>query len=394
VLHNPVRGTPAVAVAFGELMVDAQGTRYAFPGVTLSYHRGGVYAATSGKALYYKDEAGGPAIVVAAKGGSQTLYAGFSHPVRELAAHPIEVKAGQLIAYAGPKDLLFEYAPSKGVLHAGNQVNPCGSTTSNGATGTIGLLFAQSSPMGWARFHTLSLDGVAFSPGPYPSGDPDVPTPENLSVGSVIGTHVVAPTVYQGDDIWSSYYVVLCGNVVFASGPNARYAGPFPYPNPTASSSPPLVTPSLPPLVFFRDAGTQGSALTQPLPQPYPYGCPAPDPPDYYTYSTPVFTADGESHFIYYTAKYGESNDTVTFSSSNTAVVTVDPASPSPLPVFATAPPPWPPPSPRGHIVSAGTGAAAIAVYDSSCTCTDAPINVTVLPTPSPAPVPTPAPNI
>ncbi|HKE37234.1 MAG TPA: hypothetical protein VKB39_07375, partial [Candidatus Baltobacteraceae bacterium] len=167
----------------------------------------------------------------------------------------------------------------------------------------------------------------------------------------------------------------------------------------TASPAVPLVTPSLPPLVFFRDAGELGKTLVAPLPAPYGRACPAPAPGNFYTFSSPVFNQVGQSKFVYYTANSPApggtpvSGDTVTFAVSTPGVITVSPASPSPLPVFPTLPPPWPPPSPRADITAVGPGTATITVQDSSCTCTDAPITVTVNPTPTPAEIPTPIPN-
>jgi hypothetical protein len=397
-LHSPVKGTPPISIAFGQLVADSSNTRYAFPGVEYAYHGGKyVYAATSGRATYYASLSGyGQAIVVKSAAGVETLYSGFARPVKQFVKSPrLKVKSGEVIAVAGALPLRFEYAPSGNVLAAGTQSNPCGSG-SDGASGTISIMPSEVAV--FARFHALSLDGTPLPAGAYPSGSPDVATPSNLAVSNVIVAHAAAPAVYEHSDVFSGFYVVLCGNVVFAAGP-LRSAGPFPYPSPTASSSAPLVTPSLPPLVFFRDPGRFGAALAAPLPAPYARGCPAPAPGNFYVFASPAFNEVGQTKYVYYTADTPQpgntpiDNDTVTFTSSDASVVTTNPASPSPLAVFPTAPPPWPPPSPRADITAAGIGTATIAVYDSSCQCTDAPINVTVNPTPSPAPVPTPIPN-
>lgn len=397
-LHSPVKATPAIVVAFGELRMNSAKTRYAFPGVEFAYHGGKyVFAATSGKATYLADAAGlGPAIVIKTQSGVETVVSGFAHPVKSFLKTPHRrVKGGQVIAIAGTQPLRFQYAPTGNVLGTGTQANPCGSA-GNAASGTISVM--PSDVAVYARFHALSLDGIPESPGPYPSGSPDVATPENLVVRDVAVSHSIVASVYEHSDVFSAFYIVLCGNVVFAKGP-ARYAGPFPYTNPTASSAAPLVTPSLPPLVFFRDSGKLGKTLVAPLPAPYGRACPAPAPGNFYTFSAPVFNWIGQSKFVYYTANTPApgatpvSGDTVTFAVSTPGIVTVNPVSPSPLPVFPTLPPAWPPPSPRADITATGVGKATISVFDSSCQCTDAPISVTVNPTPTPADIPTPIPN-
>jgi hypothetical protein len=388
-LKSPVSGTPKIAIAFGQLMLDSQNSRFANPGIAWVVKPGkDIHAATSGKATY---DAKQSTIVVKSSTGVETLYAGFGRPVRKLLHSSLKVKAGQTIAVSGSLYFRFQYAPSGNVLQAGTQANPCGSGASNGASGTISVM-PQSIPV-YVRFHALTFDGVPIAPGPYPSGNPDVATPQTLTAANVTATNTIVPTVYEHSDVFNGYYVVLCGNVVFATGKNWRAAGPFPYPSPTSGSSAPLVTPSLPPLVFFRDPGAQGKSLAAPLPAPWSQGCPAPAPATLYVFSNPVFHWIGQTKYMYYTANGGQSGDNVYFSSSSANVVSVNPASPSPLPVFATAPPAWPPPSPRADIAATGVGTATITVNDASCTCTDPPIDVTVSPTPSPAPVPSPLPN-
>ena len=404
-LHSPVKGNPPIVVAFGELRMNSAKTRYAFPGVEYAYHGGkDVLAATSGTAAYLGNVKGlGQTLVVKTRSGVETLYEGFARPVETfLKSRHRRVTAGQAIAIAGMQPLRFEYAPAGNVLESGTQSNPCGSGGS-AADGTISVMPREVAV--YARFHTLSLDGTPLPPvtypsGAYPAGSPDVATPSNLSVTDVVVAHVAVPSVYEHSDVFSSYYIVLCGNVVFATGP-PRYRGPFRYSNPTGSPAMPVVTPSLPPLVFFRDAGELGKSLVEPLPAPYRRACPAPAPGVFYTFASPVFNQAGQTKYVYYEANTpapGSSStpiddDTVTFTSSNNGVVTVEPASPSPLPVFPTWPPPWPPPSPRADITATGAGAATITVTDSSCSCTDSPISVTVNPTPTPAKIPTPVPN-
>ena len=397
-LHAPIKGSSPVVVAFGELRMNSAKTRYAFAGVEYAYHGGKyVLAATSGKATYLGNVSGlGESIVIKTESGIETLYAGFGRPVKGFLKTPHRrVKAGQIIAIAGTQPLRFEYAPAGNVLAGGMQSNPCGSG-SDVAGGTISVMPVDVAVL--ARFHALSLDGTPLPPGAYPTGSPDVATPSNLSVASVVVAHAAAPSVYEHSDAFGGFYIVLCGNVVFATG-HARYAGPFPYPNPTASSAAPLIRQSLPPLVFFRDAGELGKSLTVPLPAPYRRACPAPAPGDFYTFTSPVFNQIGQTKYVYYTANSPApggtpvTGDTVTFASGNNDIVTVNPASPSPLPVFPTQPPAWPPPSPRADMKAMGRGTTTITVFDSSCLCSDAPISVTVNPTPTPAEIPTPIPN-
>ena len=375
-------------------MVDRSGTRFAYPAVALKYgaHKH-VYAAVAGTARYYPALAGfGKAIVIRTSGGAEVLYAGFAAPKGILAKRgSMRVKAGEVVAFSGASSLRFEYAPSGGVRNAGTQVNPCGTGASNGASGSIGVM-PTSVPIE-VRFHSLTLDGVAVSPGPYPAASPDVLTPQTLTAASTAVAHTIAASVYEPGDSFGSYYVVLCGNVVFATGRHARYAGPFTFADDGTSASPS----PLPNLVFFRDPGDQGASLIEPLPQPWGKACPAPPPAYVYNdnFAAPVFYWVGQSKFLYYWSINGQSGDNVILSSSAASIVAVSPASPSPLPVFATEPPAWPPPSPRAEVVSTGVGTATIDQWDTSCGCYDSPnpIVVTVVPTPTPAPVPSPLPN-
>ncbi|MBV8654508.1 MAG: peptidoglycan DD-metalloendopeptidase family protein [Candidatus Eremiobacteraeota bacterium] len=395
-LHSPVHGALVVATAFGQLMQSAGGTRYAYPAISLAYKAGKpVYSALEGRARYVEREPGfGPAILVTAKSGAQVLYASFARPIRELAHTSIRVKAGQQIAVSGRSHLRFVYAPGGSVTSTGAQANPCGSGASNGASATISVM--PESVAVTTRFHAVSVNGTPLPPGPFPSGSPDVPTPEGISAANVVSVQAVAPTIYEHSDTFASFYVVLCGNAVFATG-HPRYAGPFPYPSPFASSTPPAVAPSLPPIVFFRDAGAYGTQLVEALPAPYARACPAPPPANTYTFTAPVFGQPGQTRYVYYWLNTLPPSpvptDYVTFNVSDAKVVTMNPASPSPLPVFSAQPAPWPPPSPRGEMTAVGTGAATIQVQDALCNCPDAAINVTVLATPVPAPIPTPLPN-
>jgi hypothetical protein len=294
------------------------------------------------------------------------------------------VKAGQPIALSGSSPLLFEYAPAGNIGNAGAQSNPCG--TQSGATASIGIMPANVAVL--ARFHSLSVNGTPVPPGPDPTSSPDVSTPAGLSVANIDQPATLAATMYEGSDVFSSYYIVLCGNAVFKTGSNPRVAGPFTYTEGTTSIA--QVSPSpLPQVVFFRDAGVKGSTLTADLPG-QTRGCPATPPANLYAWASPVFFGAGQTEWVRYVSIGGSSGDTVTFTSSQTSVIS---ASPSPLAVFATAPPAWPPPSPRADLTSGVPGTAMIIVFDTQSAQDDSPINVQVNATPSAAPVPSPLPN-
>lgn len=386
-LVSPIAGTPVVGTAYGQLIQPANAARYAFTGVTFAYPSGKkVFAATSGTATYYADlKPYGAAIVIKSTSGAETLYASFARSVLKLSKkHTAKVKAGQEIAVSGKSDLLYEYAPAGNIVEAGAQSNPCG--TSNGASGSISIM--PSAVAVYARFHTLAVNGAPIAAGPYPSGDPDVPTPSTISAANTDQPATIAATMYERSDVSSGYYVVLCGNAVFKTG-NARYAGPFTYTQGTTSVTTAVPSP-LPQVVFFRDPGTQSTSLIETLPAPYNQACPAPPPANVYVFASPTFYQIGQTEFAYYTSNTGQSGDTVMFTSSSTTVVT---ASPSPLAVFATAPPTWPPPTPHADFTATGFGTATITVFDSSCACNDTAINVTVASPSPPAPVPSPLPN-
>lgn len=397
-LHSPVKGTPVVATAFGQLEQTASGTRYAFPAVVFTYQKNRtILAALTGTAYSSKHFRGvsGAAIVIRAGSGAEVLYSGFASS--RLRKRVIAVKAGWPIAYSGGSFQLT-YFPNGNFQTNGIAANPCGN--SNGSSGTIGIMASDVAVQ--ARFHSLALNGVELTPGPYPTS-PDVLTPSSLSAANVTATQNLGATVYERSALPSDYYVVLCGNVAFATGPHLRYAGPFA--DPDAASSPrPLVTPSpLPKLVFFRDPGSFGSSLTEPLPAPWSNACPAPAPAFTYGYPAIVFNEVGQTEWAYFwwlppstppsPAPTPPSNATVTLTSTSAAVAT---ASPGIVPMYATQPPAWPPPSNHTTIVAVGTGYAT--VYGSpspNCNCqSPAPIGVTVNPPPTPAPVPTPVPNM
>jgi hypothetical protein len=237
------------------------------------------------------------------------------------------------------------------------------------------------------RFHSLWLNGVAASPGPNHSDNPDVLTPSSISTATVNTATTVVPSVYEGGDSWGNYYVVLCGNAAFATG-HERWAGPYTY---TESPSAVVYTiPSpLPAVVFFTDPGQNGPQLREPLPQPSgkptAAPCPAAPPADLYNFPTLTFNEVGQTEWVDYWC--ATSPDTVTFTPGDPSIVTV---SPSPLTVYSSPQPAWPPPPNHADFVAKAIGSTQIVVSDTLCPNSDTPFSVTVLPTPSPAPVPTP----
>lgn len=386
-LKAPVDGGVALDAAFGQLMQNSSKQFYANPGLIYHYASGkAIRAATGGVVKYYAKLAPyGKAIVITAKSGAQTLYARFEKAAVPNGAH---VVPGRQIAVSGADPLLFEYAPKGKVVTAGTQSNPCGSGN-DGAAATITVMPANVAT--YVRFHTLTFDGVAFTPGPFPTGTGitgDVGTPETITASNVLQTATASGHVYEGNDVFSEYYVVLCGNAVFQTG-NARYTQAYPYP-----TNQPSAAPSIPPIVFFRDAGAYGRDLTQKLPAPASQACPAPSPPNGYTITSLTFNQIGQEAYVWF---WCPSPSTETYTSSNTTVVV---ASPAAVPLATSPPPAWPPPSPRTDFTATGVGTAQIAATNSNAACTgqfpsgdDATFNVTVNATPSPAPVPTPLPN-
>ena len=385
-LKSPVAGTIAVGNAFGQLMATKTGTRYAFPNVDFTYAANkNVYAATAGVATYYaKMGSFGKTLIVKSGSGVQTQYSGLLRIKLTLSKkNTAPVKAGQAMAVSAGPLLHFAYAPKGQIGSASMHANPCG-TGNAAANGSISVM--PTNVAVYARFHTMSVDGVPLPPGQFPSGNPDVATPQTIGSTNVAKTATVNATVYERSVIYNqSYYVVLCGNAAFATGP-ARYAGPFQYPG--SSSTVVLASPAIPPVVFFRDAGTQGGSLIAPLPAPYAFACPAPGPANLYNNDAPIFYQVGQTQWLYYWCNL--TPDTVSFTSNNPSVAT---ESPSPVTVYSTAQPNWPPPSDIANITATGIGATTIAVSDQQCSGSDTPISVTVAPTPVAAGVPTPIPN-
>ena len=379
-LHAPLSGALTVATAFGQLMASG-GTRSAFSGVDFATKKGRlVYAATAGTVTYYASyKSYGKTAIVTAAGHAQTLYA----PVAFVGnPRSRKVKAGEAIAATAGALLHVRAADARGLDGpAAAQLNPCGDA--EGAAGTIALM--GESPAIDVELTTLTLDGVAL-PTPVPPGY--VTTPAVLSVAQVLPVHKYAFGVLEYGPAPGSYYVVLCGNVVFATG-NPRAAGPF-----TLAQR--ATTPSL---VFFRDAGTNGALLTTPLPA-YGRSCPAPAPPSGTFFLKPspappvlnvTFYQTGQTAWGYWTSPNGATGQTMQMAVGDASVVTVSPSS---VPIDATPPPtPYPPPSPFYTLTAAGIGSTQVTNTNTSCGCSAATIDVTVEATPTAAPVPSPLPN-
>lgn len=369
----PLAGTLGVVTAFGELEENPKtGIRWAARGVDLAAKAGQtVHAAQTGRLRYVAQYPPyGKSAILTAKGGAQTLYANL---MGKSIPPPRTIKKGEALGKASGPVLHFEITDSTGLNGGARaQLNPCGS--SDGATGTISILPA--SPSANVVFATLSLDSV-----PLPTQSPggNVTTPATLTVSKVVPPHNWAWTPYQYGALVGSYYIVLCGNVVFQSG-NARSTVLIP-----GSGT----VPKVPPLVFFRDAGKRGADLTAPLPSPYPRGCPAPAPVSG-SYSNWTFNQVGQTAWAYWSDPAATAGETVTM----TVVASPPPVSitPNPAPVDVT-PPPYPPPPGSYYTVTAiAVGTSQITNVNSNGV-TLSPITVTVNPTPTPAPVPTPMPN-
>jgi murein DD-endopeptidase MepM/ murein hydrolase activator NlpD len=365
----PVAGPLVVVTAFGELVVNA-GVRSATQGVDLATTIGKpVRAAQSGRLVFMQNYRGyAKSAILTAKGGAQTFYAplyGHTFPKART------VKAGQVFAASGAATLHFEITGDAGLAGgATSQLNPCG--LSDGATGTISVLPA--SPNVSAYFSTFSLDGS-----PVPSASPfGVVT---MTAAAVVPPHTWAYGGVVEPFATGNYYIVLCGNVVFQTGP-ARFSQLIQF---STTGNPA----KLPKLIFFRDPGTQGASLTQDLPV-YGNPCPAPAPVSG-SFSSWVFNENGQTASgLYWISGDGGSGETMLMSSNDTSVVTVAPAS---VPIYQTAPPSSPAPSNTFTITATGVGSATITNTNKVSGATAAPISVIVHATPSPAPVPTPLPN-
>jgi hypothetical protein len=384
-LGAPLHGALKVETAFGQLLLNTKGTRFSAPFVLLGGAGGQhVYAAQSGTVTYYPNLVGSDgtaygrgAIITNTANTAQTLYAPLDFKATPKSR---KIAAGAALGIA-KGSLYFQYASCVSlecVLTASKAANPCG--IANDATGTISVIPAIVGIN--TMLDTFKLDGTAF-PTSAPGGV--VGTPLQLSVPTVVAPHTFHFLVKEfrnPGDAWSPYYIVLCGNVAFASGP-ARYAGPFQF----------LSTASLPNLIFFRDPGAQGASLTAPLPV-YGNACPAPLPANLSNLYAPIFNERGQSNWGWWCCYPG--NDTMNELSSNPAVVTVTPSS---VPILPVAPSPSNSPS-SGDVYVITAASPGIAKITSSFggptpapAPTPSPIIVTVNPTPSPAPAPTPMPN-
>jgi len=393
-LTSPVSGKPVVATAFGELLATSKGTRYAYSAVDFAYPaKKNVLSAMTGTARYYPALPNfGRALVVTGAHGAQTLYAGISKVKLALKDGRAHVVAGHAMALSSGPVLRFAYAPKGNVVAASARGNPCGAGNAT-ASGTVSVMPANVAV--YARFHQMTIDGVPVSPGPYPSGNPDVATPLTISTTGVTSASTLLPTVYEDSDTWSSYYVVLCGNAVFATGAHERYAGPFPYAESNSYVVDAVPSP-LPQVVFFTDPGNNGAQLTEQLPQQTGQSaataCPAAPPPDFYVQYRVTFNEVGQTYWAYFWCSLP---DSITLTSADTSVATV---SPSPLQDYSSPQPDWPPPAQRADFTAKSAGSTQISVDDPNCpapapTGNGTPFAIVVNPTPSPAPLPTAIPN-
>jgi hypothetical protein len=374
---SPLAGKLTVVSAFGELTSD-KGLRSVTPGVGLATKVGQiVHAAQAGRAVYLLVRRGVQEVTVTATDGTKVQYEvlldknGNGKPFK-----PHHVKAFEPLGQSAATTLHFKITVPSAVAGApATQLNPCG--PADGATGTISLLPVDAATD--AVFATFTLNGVLL-PATAPGGL--VATPATLSVTQVVPRSSYGFTTYQYGAVPGSYYVVLCGNVVFATGPNLRYAGPIPVP---ATTSAPF---KLPALVFFRDPGAESALLTEPLPSAYgapAQPCPGPAPPST-QYGNWVLNAIGQSVI----GEWSGSTGTVAMTVTNPSVATV---TPNPAPVDLTPPPYPPPPGTYFSITAAGIGTTSITNVNTVTGATPAAISVTVLATPTPAPAPTPLPN-
>ncbi len=388
-LSSPVAGAIVVDTAYGELFKTAKGARYVSSVAAFAYPaKKNVLSAMTGTARYYPALTGfGKTIIVTRSDGAQTLYAGIASLKIAFKKNVAHVLAGHAMALSAGPALRFAYAPAGGVVKASSRSNPCGSGNT-AATATVSVM--PENVAVYARFHALTVNGVPVSPGPFPSGNPDVGTPASIASSNVAVPATLSPTVYERSDTFASYYVVLCGNAAFASGP-ARYAGPYAYAN--SQTSVVYATPSpLPQVLFFTDPGANGADLTAQLPLPAGQAdsaaCPAAPPANFYNQYALTFNEVGQTYWVWYSCSI--SPDTIALTPANTSVVT---ASPSPLTEYSSPQPNWPPPQYRADFTAKGVGGTTVTPSDSDCPDNDTAIAVTVNATPSPAPTPTAMPN-
>jgi hypothetical protein len=370
----PLEGKLVVSNAFGELQMS-NNVRYAQQGVDLTTRKGDLVRATvSGRIKYFIDPVYGKSALITQPDNAQTFYGNLENPGEGKLPKPRKIKTGEVLGRVDGKSFHYEITNTLGRA-AGDaaQMNPCGD--GDGATGTISIVPDTGGVGVNVAFTAFSLDGT-----PLPSPSPGVPiTPATLTVAHIVQSagHAWTFSTAEYGPNQGSFYIVLCGNVVFQTG-SARYSALLPYP-----STGPV---TLPQLVFFRDPGTQGD-LTQSLPGMYPAACPAPAPP-YGGGDNIVFNAIGQSWLGYWVnaAAIG----TMTMTSANAAVATVSP-NPAPIVVSAT----YPPVAGTYYAINAaGIGTTQITNVNTVTGETPAPIVVTVRATPSPAPNPTPMLNV
>jgi hypothetical protein len=368
----PLIGKLVVATAFGQL--EFNGTdRSAFSGVDLATTRlHHVRAAQTGKLRYYVSFRGYTSVaVVTAKGGAETLYAPLYFAKKR--PHVRSIRAGEILGETGSTTLHFEITDGTDPSSpADEQLNPCGDA--DGASGTMSIVAA--SPDANVTFTTFALDGVAF-PTPGPGGI--VTTPVTMSVTKVGPLHAWSFGTKQFGVVEGAFNIVLCGNVVFQKG-SPRFSPSIPA---TGGNI------TLPPLVFFRDAGASKNLLTENLPPGYTRACPAAPPVSGSTLNL-LMSVGQIAQGDWTTAD--ASQESMSMTSGSSTVASVSP-SPGPVPIL-TSPPPYPPNTGQYYTITANAvGTTVITDINTTTQVTASPIAVTVRETPTVAPWPTPMPN-
>ena len=368
----PLVGNLVVDTAFGQL-AETNGVRSSADGVDLATTRlHHVRAAQSGKLRYYASFRGYSNVaVITAKSGVQTLYA----PLRFAKNVPKSrnIRAGEVLGKADSRTLHFEITDGTDPgTPADEQLNPCGNA--DGASGTMSIVSSGANVN--VSFTTFSLDGVVF-PTPAPGGV--VTMPVSMTVAKVGPSHGWSFGTKQFGVTTGSFYIVLCGNVVFQTG-QPRYSAPI------GSTG----TVNLPPLVFFRDGGSSTNSLTEPLPPLYTRACPMAQPVSGTTYDV-IMTVGQIAQGNWTTTD--PSPEFMQMTSANPAIASVSP-SPSPVPIL-TSPPPYPPGPGQYYTITAnGIGTTVITNSNTVTSATAQPITVTVTATPTAAPWPAPMPNV
>jgi hypothetical protein len=371
----PFVGALVVETAFGQLET-VSGTRSAASGVDLGTTRlHAVRAAQGGRVRYYAAFRGYQNVaVVTAKSGVQMLYAPLYFPKKKVPRNR-NIRSGADLGKAATRTLHFEITDGTDPSDPENeQLNPCGDA--DGASGTISIV---ASPGVNVTFSTFSLDGIAF-PTSAPGGM--VSTPVVMSVDKVGPLHGWGFGTTEFGVTAGSFNIVLCGNVVFQTG-DPRFSVTIPVTG---------TTPTLPKLVFFRDAGSSASTpnLSENLPPQFTRPCPAAPPVAGSTYAL-LMTVGQIAQGTWTTSD--ATQEWMSMTSSSPAIASVSPSASPGVPILTTAPP-YPPPLGDYYTITANApGTAVITDINTATMVTAAPISVTVRSTPTIAPWPTPMPN-